>query len=365
METNVNDYLRVGTHDKTQDIQDAINACNQSGGGAVYLPSGIYPVTQLTLPSRITLYGDNPYATILESITATDDVLTLTGRGSRICNLGFQSTVPRTSGRYLYLTPTSRACYINNFLMEGAFIGVQVGCGATCHVEHGEILNGSSLPDSCGVLVTEGFDLFLANLTMDNPANAQPAAGIKVTRCGDLHIRDCDIIHCTNDLHITGGFSIYVDSCFFDTANVGILLQALTPIERCHFNGCWTASHTSHGVLISPDAPAKVDTIDFINHHTFFNGGDGVHLGKGNNLKVEGSSCCANLSGIGVGGNAQHVILSGNKSGSTGSMMGNQYGIYLIDPCDYVILSNNDLLGNQINALVGHPAHLAQAANLM
>ena len=364
MQINVRDYVHSGTYDRTVDIQQAINDCAAGGGGSVYLPTGTYPVTQLTLPGKITFHGDNPYSTYLWSLTADQDVLTVTGRGSRICNLGFKSSVPRT-GRYLYLTPQSRSVYVDNFLMEGAYVGIQINCGATCHVEHGEILNGSSLPDSCGIRITEGYDLHLANLLMDNPHDQQPSAGIYIGDCGDLTLTNLNIIHCTNDLLINGGFSIHATDCFFDTAACGILIHALTPVERCHFNGCWTSSHIGHGVLIAPNSPSSVDTIDFQGHHSFFNGNDSIYLGKGNNLKVQNSSCCANMvgSGVGVGEKAQHVLIQGSKLGSTGSMAGNAYGCYLLSGCDYVILNGNDLLGNNVMPLVGNPGHFINSNN--
>ena len=354
MQINVRDYVHSGTYDRTTDIQQAINDCAAGGGGLVHMPTGTYPVTHLTLPGKITLSAANPYSTTLLSLTADQDVLTVTGRGSRICNLGFKSTLPRTAGRYLYLTPTSRATYIDNFLMEGAFIGVGVNTGATCYLEHGEIINGSSLPGSAGIQVEQGYDLSISHVLMDNPHDQQPSAGIHVINSGDLRLFGCNIIHCTNDLLINGGFSIYATDCFFDTATCGILIHALTPVERCHFHGCWTSSHTGHGVLIAPNSPSRIDTIEFSGHHSFFNGNDGIHLGMGNNLKVQNSSCCNNSagSGVGVGEKARHVLITGNKLGSTGSMEGNAYGCYLISGCYYVLISDNNLLGNNVMPLV-------------
>ena len=355
-------------YDRTTDIQRAINECAAEGGGTVHLPTGSYPVTHLTLPGAVILYGTNPYATTLLSLIADQDVLTVVGRGSRVCNIGFKSTLPRTAGRYLYLTPTSRATYVDNFLMEGAFIGVGINTGATCYLEHGEIINGSSLPSSAGIQVEQGYDLSISHVLMDNPADQQPAAGIHVVNSGDLRLFGCNIIHCTNDLLINGGFSIYATDCFFDTAATGILIDAQTPVERCHFHGCWTSSHTGHGMLIASNSPSSIDTIDFQGHHSFFNGNDGIHIGKGNNIKVQGSSCCNNLSGsgIGVGSLAQHVLLTGNRCGDTSSMDGNGYGIYLIEGCDHLILCDNDLTGNQHAPLIkGVIPHLILANNLI
>jgi hypothetical protein len=55
----------------TTNIQDALTAAGTAGGGVVYLPAGTYAVTNLTLPTGVTLLGDGPGATVLSAGAGT------------------------------------------------------------------------------------------------------------------------------------------------------------------------------------------------------------------------------------------------------------------------------------------------------
>ncbi len=358
---SVEDYGAIGDgiHDDTMPIQLAIDGCQTDGGGWVLFPAGIYKVSSLQVPSNVILEGSGAFCTRLKTFQATEDVVSVNGYGVRLCNLGFDSFVERTGGSYVNFTPQASSCSIDHFAMEKAYIGVRGASPLSLYIEQGDIRNLSTAPGSCGVLINGGQDHYLSRLTMDNEPNAQPSAGIRIEATGNTNISDCDIIHCGYDLHIQGGYSIYVHDSYFDSAGCGIFIEALTGVHRCHFNGCWTAGHTGHGVLLNPGAIGTIDTIDFINHHSLGNSNDGIHLGKGNNLRVQASTCCTspNGSGIGVGMGAKHVTILGNKLGSTGVMAGNAYGVFLINGCDYVLAANNDLLGNSVSSLVGGAPH--------
>jgi hypothetical protein len=57
-----------GATDDTTAIQNAIDACNDAGGGTVWLPEGDYAVDTLHLSSKVNLVGDGMGATILSMI---------------------------------------------------------------------------------------------------------------------------------------------------------------------------------------------------------------------------------------------------------------------------------------------------------
>ena len=341
-----------GVTDDTAAIQASIDA----GPGRLYLPPGTYKVSRLTIPSNVTLEGGGAQCTTLKTTEAEGDVISVLGQGVQIRNLGFDSFPKRIGGSYVNFGPQSSCCSIDHFQMFNAYIGVTLSGTISMYAEHGLLRDIIA----CGVRIDGGQDQYLRCLTMDN--DTKPATGIHINSTGNANISDCDIIHCGYDLLITGGYSIYVRDCFFDTARMGIFIAPTTPVERCHFHGCWTSGHEGHGVLIDPNSPGSVDTIDFIGHHSFGNGNDGIHLGKGNNLKVIGSSCCDNMSGLGVG--AQHVIIQGNRLGATGSMPGNEYGCFFLPGAEQILMTGNDVTGNKRMGKVGTPPNSIFANNL-
>ena len=80
---NVKDYGAIGNgiYDDTSAIQNAINACNDSGGGGtVYFPSNAadtpYVVSTLYMPDRVGLCGETPTVTIKKKASTTGPVIT-------------------------------------------------------------------------------------------------------------------------------------------------------------------------------------------------------------------------------------------------------------------------------------------------
>lgn len=358
---NVDDWGAVGdgVSDDTKAIQGAIDQCQGNGGGVVLVPPGTYKVNQLIIVQNVTLVGFGANVSILKTSQANQDVIRVTGGGVRLTDLGFDSFVPRVAGSYVNFTATSERGQLDHFLMEKAYTGVILSGPDTLYVEHGIIRNNSvGTEGSCSVLVSGGQDQYIAKLTMNNEPDRQPFAGIWIRQTGNVNISDCDLMHCGHALTLTGGFSIYVRDSFFDSSMIGILINAQTPVQRCHFSGCWSCGHMQHGVLLDPSSPASIDSISFVQQDALLNKIDGVHFGKGTDLKLIGSNCCENGSaGVAVGHLARQVLLTSNKLGSTESLKGNAYGCFLVNGCDYLTVSNNNLLGNFTQNLAGLAAH--------
>lgn len=352
------DAFGDGVADDTDGIQRAIDRCQTNGGGVVILPPGTYKVSQLTIVQNVILMGFGANVSILKASQADQDVVKVTGGGVRLTDLGFDSFVPRTGGSYVNFTTTSERGQLDHFLMEKAYVGVTLSGPDALYVEHGLIRNSTKFPMSCGVHIRDGQDQFINHLLINNEPGHESDFGILIDQTGNCIIADCDLIHCDVGLGIFGGFSAYVRDSYFDSSRIGILIHAIEPVERCHFSSCWSCGHAEHGVLLDPSSPASIDSISFVQHDALFNGNDGVHFGKGSNLKLIGSNCCANkTAGVAVGHLATDVLITGNKLGRTGSMKGNAYGCFLVNGCDYVTVSNNDLLGNTTQNLAGNAPH--------
>lgn len=350
---NVKDYGAVGngTTDDTAAIRNALNAAGAAGGGIVLFPPGNYLLSStIQIDTPVILLGSGEQSTILTTNQSTGDVISVNIPGVHIRHLRFTaaSSVTRTSGAYVNFTATANQSSLEHFEMYKAFVGVNMASGATLYVEKGSTRDSSAAPGSAGIEVSGGNDHYIRNITMDNPDNRQSTYGILISNTGSINIMDCDIIHCTNDLHITHGFSIYVVNCFFDTAVNGIWIESpsdSSPIVRCHFIGCWTSSHSGGGVTIVNSG--LVDTIEFIGHHAYHNDANGFNISGGNNVKVTSNSCFQNgQSGIVIGPGAKHCIITGNRVGPTSGAGPNGWGIFIIGGADYLIITNNDTTGN-------------------
>lgn len=334
----------------TLGIQRALSQAPTSGGVVLFPPGNYLLHSAIQIVKPVTLLGSGERSTILATTQATGDVLSVNTSGVHIRHLGFTaaSGVTRTSGAYVNFTIHANQSSLEHFEMYKAFVGVNMASGATLYVEKGSIREISTASGSAGIKVSDGNDHYIRCVTMDNSADSQPSYGILISGTGCVNIIDCDIIHCTNDLHITGGASIYVVNCFFDTAVNGIWIESpndLSPVVRCHFIGCWTSSHTGGGVTIINSG--LVDTIEFIGHHSSFNGANGIHIMGGDNIKVASSSCSGNgQSGICVGPGAKHCIITGNRVGPTLGAGPNDWGVFIIGGADYLIVTNNDTTGN-------------------
>ena len=357
---NVTDYASV---------QAAIDACSQAGGGIVYFPVGKYSLNYtLQVPGNIVLQGSGNLDTVLETtdMNVAGDAVRVKGPGVQIRNIGFSSLLPRTGGSYVNFTVDSYECSLDQFHMEGAYIGVRMSGPTALYVEHGSIRNMSTAPQSCGILVDGGNDFAVRCVEMDNAADKQPLAGIWIQDTGCINITDCFLIHSGNDLLITGGYGIYAVNTFFDTAGCGIRILAQKSVQRCHFLGCWTSSHQEHGFLIEPNSQAVVDTIEVVGHQSCFNKFSGIFFGTGTNLKVSGSTVAQNGDiGLEIGPSAKHVSVNGNKVGSTAAMTGNRIGCLIQGTSDYVILTGNDFTGNIQGGIVGSCPHLIAANNFI
>src|SRR5690348_3599338 len=79
---NVKQFGAVGdgSTDDTTAITEAIAAASSAGGRPVYFPNGTYICTAFNCPTKVTLQGDGPWASIIKLKNgANSDLCTLTG----------------------------------------------------------------------------------------------------------------------------------------------------------------------------------------------------------------------------------------------------------------------------------------------
>lgn len=320
-----------GIADDTAAIQSLINA----SPATLMFPPGVYRVSQLVTHGNVHLIGSGALCTTLKTTSPAGDVLTIEGEDNQVRDLGFDSFVSRIGGSYVNFGSISSFGFLDRFHMRGPYIGVSVSGPVSHYIDRGAIYKTRH----CGVKVCGGQDHYISHITMNSEPGEDPPFGFWITETGNTNINDCDIINCGSDLVIDGGFSVYVRDCFFDTARNGIVIRALGPVERCHFHGCWTCSHQEHGFIIPDAANFSPRTIEIIGHHSMFNSGDGLHIGRGRDLKVVGGSFDENgLSGIANGG--INTVLVGN------CVSRNRYGLYSLPGASGVVCSANSVRDN-------------------
>lgn len=321
-----------------------------STGGIVWFPAGTYKLTSgVTISKPVTLLGAGPQTSFLLTTSTTLDVLTISANNVSVFGLGFKATgITRTAGAYIKAPAGNNGLIVSNFSMIGHWIGIESGQDAATRIEMGSIRSGAQGTGSAGIHITAGNDTYIREITMDAGATHQQDAGIWVSQTGSLNITDVDIIHSTCDLKIDGGYSIYVENSFFDTAVHGICLSPASDIQRSHFIGTWTCSHSGSGVYITSGA-GNVGSIDFIGHTSCLNGGDGVQVaGAVTGLNFIGGVFSGNTgNGFTLLGTLSNWGIENVRVGPSGTMGANANGIVMQSGAgtQYRVIGN-DLTGN-------------------
>ena len=339
-----------GKTDDTQSILRTIAAANRGSLRAVYFPAGTFVVSEtIVLDAPITIRGAGCNVSILVTSKPTGDVIFAKSPGVHISALGFQNQVARAADAYVKFSNLACQCSLTYFEMTGAFVGVWMEAAYALWIEYGNIRDGSVGPGSAAIVVNGGNDQYIRCVTVDNPAERQPSAGISILNTGCINITDCDIIHSTNDLYITGGYDIYAINSYFDTAVNGIVIEPKTPVTRCHFIGCWTGSHSQCGVIIHASVGnlVPVGDIDFIGHHCFLNGQDGFRVEQATNIQIANSGLAQNQgAGLVLGACASGCRITNNMIGNTAILNGNTTGIVIDSAANQNFITGNRIVGN-------------------
>ncbi len=109
-----------GIADDTQPIQNALDQTANRGGGVVFLPSGRYRVSGLTLPSKCILQGESREGAVL-LVSKTTDQGAIVAKGSlqgiSALTLKYQAEVPATSQGML-LGGTANRLFLHNMKFD-------------------------------------------------------------------------------------------------------------------------------------------------------------------------------------------------------------------------------------------------------
>lgn len=255
-----------GLTDDTRALQDAIDACDEAGGGIVFLPPGIYGLSETLIinDNGVHLVGsgwENTYLAALNEFGPEDAAITIQGShrllGTRIAD--FQIT---GDPRFLHLSEDDRKwisigievdstslCLIERVRIDhtsknGIRAANSVGSGpdqltlrdtriSTCSGTGLEVPYGHSLHVQGGTIeFCSAYGIRFANINSlfvsDMDIESNGAAGVRIDGGRNIVFRNCTFenngkgLEAHNDelVHIwagtSGGVQLRSDSCFFD-----------------------------------------------------------------------------------------------------------------------------------------------------
>ena len=336
------------------------SAATNCGSCKIQVAAGTYTVSAgQTIPqSNITIEGDGPTVTVFSVNFVSGDVFNFTGSGIAVRNVRFIAGVTRTGGAYVHFNGVT-PCFLENFTMDGAYLGAQLTNTNACRIHSGITSDAATTTGASEILVdgTTGNDQYIDNITMNAPGGSQPPAGIAVQNTGSLQVWNVDVIHHGTDLLVNPGngqsvSAMYVADSFFDTANNGISIvpTGTGNVTRVRFLGTWSSSHTNNGITLNNTGTGSCDAIEFIGHHALLNAGQGLFDQAGcTNVQVIGGLYSANTNnGLAFAAGVGSFQVHGVKSGSSGLLAGNGgNGLRVVSgSSDNYQITGNDFRGN-------------------
>lgn len=363
---NVTDPLYGAVGDDATDNVTAFAAAIAAipaGGGALYIPAGIYRVSDVTILSKQAIYYGDGAATIIKTTHATHDIFRITGGNVVVKQMSFTTSVTRSGGYYIDMQTS--LCYVTDFYMTGFYVGIHIPNGtAITKICRGSMRDG--VPSTgVAILFNGGLAAMIDEVVADHPGG-DIAANIRVTYCGDLIITSCNLIRANYDLDVdvpagSEVVALWALNTFFDTAGVhGVRLKATSTggIYRCIFEQCWASTAGNHGFQISTASGGTIDGVDINDCHMFINSGNGINVEDSGckNIRVHGGAYCGNGSGAASGIAFIDTIdggcVIGARVGNGYQFSGNStYGIYIGTGCTNITIADNDLRNNGTAAI--------------
>jgi len=355
-------------------IQDAIDALPDEGGH-IFIKKGDYRITKTIKIHRsyVQISGEGA-ATVLKAESGYEAI--------RLLEIGDGvTTYGDIAIRNLMITAvnqkTSEAAIAMNkcfkVLIEWVLIRKQYRAILIRNTTEVWILNldirdttenGITIDNDLGA----GYDWYIANVVMDNPAVTNTGAGIYWDGGETLVVHGADIIRFEHPVVITAQSGRksrwgYFTNCVMDSAGDNCLKvtnSGTGKVIGITFVNCWWGSADNYGVLIERPGTGEVEGIRFVGGKCMNNGLAGFRLTGGSDVHILGcdiisnSADAANVrSGVEVAAGVSDFsiidcrITNGYDHGAT-----QKYGI-LIDPgpSDNYVIEGNDLRGNVTGAL--------------
>lgn len=355
-------YITGAGTDNSSAFQKAINALATAGGGALYVPPGIYKLSsQIVIPDGVTVYGAGKWSTILFAPTAFANLgglVRISGvNGNPTCFHGISVLGQQGGAGGNGLVSVKNGVFISDIWCAAfnANVGITISqtdnflfdfavelnaYGVNCTQSHCNISNGTTYSNtSGGILVANGSAGEDGRITISNVrSSAENVVGFIVSAGKRVTIDACSCAHTTNAKYTTAGVQI--------DASSDVIINSF------------------HGFLGSTSTTAAAILLSGTSNNIQVNGGgargfqDGLRALSAASLNVCGGLYSNNgrygayLSGCDVGG---IKAATANSNGTT--------GIY-VDAS--VAGSKVSIIGNDVhaNTSYGITANCAATANI-
>lgn len=371
-----------GSTDDTTAIQTAINAATT--GGVVYLPPGTYNVTQtLTITtSGVSLVGAGPGATTIQTPAGSETVaVILVGNGSTTCadvqinDLRIASQNQKTANAAIKLQLCFRT-HIQRIRTDLQFRAIHVYNSTETWINDNDIRNTQENGIVFESQLTKGYDLYISNLTADNPTTSNTGSGLLWLGGENMVVNNCDVLHYSTGLLVSpptgqqSRFGFFSTAEFDTCSNNSIELNNRSggDVVGITFTNTWSGSATNYGVLLDGSGSGLLQGVDFIGHKSMHNGLAGLRLtGTAQNVHITNPIVAGNSqtsansrSGIELASGVTGVSIIGGYSGN-GYQQGNtqSHGINA-DTANYpnsliagIDVSNNTNGGLSLNGATG------------
>lgn len=369
---SVKDFGAVGdgVANDTSAIQAALNSIS---AGIVFVPTGLYNVTSLTLPNGVSLVGEGPFESVLRETNASATTI-LAGISNAIKDLKFISSVTRIAG--IYINISGNGCLIENCEFDDYYIGVSVGNIADPLTVNARVFNcafrSSNTTAGSGAIQYLNFSNGqVANcvITGTTVSSAQPTFGIRFQNGDTAFVTNCNVTVHGKALLVDppAGLNCYaltIDSSIFDSAHQisgGVAVSnaeiggAGNVFNTRIANSWFGLASTKNGCHLLTSGSGFVDGITFTGCEFTDNGENGL-LADGANIKdwfVAGGHSGGNTaSGIRCAAGTNYFTITGHRAGNISGRGPNNFGISLDAAAEgnYVIADNN-LVSNASGAI--------------
>ncbi len=358
-----------GSTDDTSAIQSAIDyVANQTnGGGFVYIPSGLYNVSQVVMSSGVHLVGNGVQGTTLQftSDNTEGGIRIVNADGTNISNvyvrdMSMQTNVSLTDHSFVYVE-NGHNIHVHDVVLWNPYVGIAFMGGSDqflYYLEDFEINH----PSRAGVLVGKE-NMYVQDLWVsEGVIGYGDGEGINLKNCSGVQIQEIDVLSmgmggittfpnsneqvvaitclgtigdsCENNpgwKFATDGGSlqdITLTGCWTSSNNTGLLIAPGTgTVDGININGMRVTHNDTHGIDIRPDT-GTVDNVDIRNCQVFCNS----------------ASASNTYHGIWIEGGVTNFTVSNNTSGDGGLFRGNnnqKHGLKVEDNCTGFIITNN------------------------
>jgi len=256
------------------------------------------------------LMGAGRGQTVLQTSSATLDLLSVSASYASIHDLTFNSKTARTAGCFVNLLGMATAPRIYNFSAFSSFRGVCYNGPNSAVVHNGDIRNTVAGGD--GIYVNGCFACTLGpEIVMDNSPSSQPEANVRIDAAGDftllnvhgLHGGDCLLVDPTVGNNVQ---SLRITNSWNDTCgqHAAWFKAQGGNIQRVDVVQSWFATAQLEGVKMSTSAGGSINGIAFVEPHIVNNG-----LSAGADQFVAADSGVANVEVIGgyIANNANSI----------------------------------------------------------